>query len=196
MEALFTCFSTLALVSALAVIFAGNPIHSVLFLVLTFFNGSALLVLWDLELYALLFLVVYVGAIAVLFLFVVMMLPIGLTERRAQYFPLGGLLGLLFLLELLTLLGEEVVPPLALGTGESPYVLWHHGLVDRGALELLGLHLYTHGWILVVLAGMILLVAMVGAILLTMDRGSSVARQAVFHQNTRDFTRTVHRIPS
>ena len=98
MNFLFYLFSSLTFISGVMVIQARNPVHSVLFLILVFFNAAGLLVLLGLDFFAMIFLVVYVGAIAVLFLFVVMMLNIKLAEineKRLRYLPIGGLLGIL-----------------------------------------------------------------------------------------------------
>lgn len=111
MNSLFYIFSSFALVSAVMVIQARNPVHSVLFLILVFFNSAGLLLLLGLDFFALIFLVVYVGAIAVLFLFVVMMLSISLAEineKRARYLPIGGALGFLFLLEIFLIIDNDL----------------------------------------------------------------------------------------
>ena len=113
MNTLFYLFASLMLTSGVMVIQSRNPVYSVLFLILVFFHGAALLLLLGLDFFAMTFLVVYVGAIAVLFLFVVMMLNINvaeLQERRLRYLPMGGVLGLLFVLEGLVILDVDLVP--------------------------------------------------------------------------------------
>ena len=188
---LFYMFSSVMLMSGVMVIHSRNPVHSVLFLILVFFNGAGLLLLLHLDFFALLFLVVYVGAIAVLFLFVVMMLQVTLAEvheLRLRYLPVGGLLGVLFLLEMMVILREEMVP---LALPPLPWVQWGTTLEARSTLEALGQVLYGEYVVAFLLASAILLVAMVGAIVLTLEKSLGVQRQAVFEQNTRDFARTV-----
>ena len=110
---LFYLFSSIALISGVMVIRSKNPVHSVLFLILVFCNAAGLLILLHLDFFAMIFLVVYVGAIAVLFLFVVMMLHIKLTEMNEnilRYLPVGGIIGLIFLLEVLLVVENELIP--------------------------------------------------------------------------------------
>ena len=128
-------FSSLALASGILVIRARNPVHSVLFLILVFCQAAGLLLLQNLDFFAMIFLVVYVGAIAVLFLFVVMMLNIKLaeiSERKLRYVPIGGFLGLLFLGEMILIVNNDLIPwlgspemwtPLA-QTSPGPWVSW------------------------------------------------------------------------
>jgi NADH:ubiquinone oxidoreductase subunit 6 (subunit J) len=116
MNFLFYLFSSLALLAGIMVIQARNPVHSVLFLILVFFNVAGLLVLLGLDFFAMIFLVVYVGAIAVLFLFVVMMLNIKLSEineKKLRYLPIGGLLGILFLFEMFLIVDNDLIPLLS-----------------------------------------------------------------------------------
>jgi NADH-ubiquinone oxidoreductase chain 6 len=122
MNSLFYFFSSLALTSGVMVIGSRNPVHSVLFLILVFFNSAGLLVLLELDFFGMIFLVVYVGAIAVLFLFVVMMLNVRVTEmneRRLRYLPIGGLLGFLFLAEIFLIVDNDLIPPLRTHSGEG-----------------------------------------------------------------------------
>lgn len=112
MDTLFYLFSSLTLLSAIMVIQSRNPVHSVLFLILVFLNSAGLLLLLGLDFFAMLFLVVYVGAIAVLFLFVVMMLNVKsaeISEKRLRYLPVGGLLGLLFLVEIVYIVDNDLI---------------------------------------------------------------------------------------
>jgi NADH:ubiquinone oxidoreductase subunit 6 (subunit J) len=194
---LFSFFSSVMLMAAVMVIHARNPVHAVLFLILVFCNGAGLLLLLDLDFFALLFLVVYVGAIAVLFLFVVMMLHPTLAEvqeRRLRYLPVGGLLGLLFLLEMVIIVDTELLPLWAPPSLTLSWTPWMEVLQPRPPLQALGQVLYTEYVVDFLLASGILLVAMVGAILLTLEKSTQVHRQQVFTQNTRDFTRTVRRV--
>lgn len=113
---LFYFFSSLALASGIMVIRSKNPVHSVLFLILVFCNAAGLLILLDLDFFAMIFLVVYVGAIAVLFLFVVMMLHIKLTEMNEnilRYLPVGGIIGIIFLIEVLLVVENDFIPLLS-----------------------------------------------------------------------------------
>ena len=204
MNSLFYLFSSLALTSGVMVIGARNPVHSVLFLILVFFNGAGLLVLLQLDFFAMIFLVVYVGAIAVLFLFVVMMLNVRLTEmneRRLRYLPIGGLLGFLFLAEVFLIVDNDLIPPL--GSREVSLSLFPDLLSPAGwtgwsqlvepltPLEAVGGLIYTYYFYLFLIASLILLVAMIGAIVLTLHKGVNVKRQEVFQQNTREFAKTV-----
>lgn len=204
MNSLFYLFSSLALTSGVMVIGARNPVHSVLFLILVFFNGAGLLVLLQLDFFAMIFLVVYVGAIAVLFLFVVMMLNVRLTEmneRRLRYLPIGGLLGFLFLAEVFLIVDNDLIPPLGsreVSLSLSPDLLspaewtgWSQLVEPLTPLEAVGGLIYTYYFYLFLIASLILLVAMIGAIVLTLHKGVNVKRQEVFQQNTREFAKTV-----
>ena len=114
-QVLFFLFSSLALVCSTMVISSRNPVYSVLFLILVFVNASGLLLLLGLDFFAMLFLVVYIGAIAVLFLFVVMMLNIKiteLTENTLRYLPIGGLIGFIFIIEVLLVVDQDLIPNL------------------------------------------------------------------------------------
>jgi NADH-quinone oxidoreductase subunit J len=189
MEAfLFYLFSTLALLSGWKVVQSENPVHSVLFLVLVFFNAAGLLLLLEAEFLAMLFIVVYVGAIAVLFLFVVMMLQVKLARTSLTgYLPVGGLLFLAFFLEVLVLLEGDLLSPLGgASQGPSPdqWVLQVDALTNA---QILGQVMYTYYFYFFLAASLILLVAMVGAILLTMQVQYNVKRQQIFQQVSRTF---------
>ncbi len=265
MNFLFYLFSSLALTSGVMVIGSRNPVHSVLFLILVFFNSAGLLVLLQLDFFGMIFLVVYVGAIAVLFLFVVMMLNVRLTEmneRRLRYLPIGGLLGFLFLAEVFLIVDNDLIPPLwthsnstLLGNepfpspdfslsrevfGEGSWVSkknsypgavseatliseaapsgksvnggepiyssspeshlpcedlqwtgWSQLVESLTPIEAVGELIYTYYFFLFLVASLILLVAMIGAIVLTLHKGVQVKRQEVFQQNTREFGKTI-----
>jgi NADH-quinone oxidoreductase subunit J len=172
----FYLFSTVLVLSALAVISARNPVHSVLFLILTFFNASGLFVLLGAEFVALILVIVYVGAVAVLFLFVVMMLNINFAELRSEmkrYLPLGLLTGGVLLAELVTLARAWKIA--------APQVM--AGNVTN--TQALGMQLYTDYIYPFQVAGLILLVAMIGAIVLTHRRRPDVRRQKISSQNDR-----------
>ena len=209
------------MVSGIMVIQARNPVHSVLFLILVFFNCAGLLLLLGLDFFALIFLVVYVGAIAVLFLFVVMMLNIKLAEineKKLRYLPIGGVLGFLFLLEIFLIVDNDLIPLVSnsetmislqnssfftakqaflessSNTGfDLSFVQWSQLLYTFSNIEAIGLYIYTYYFLFFLLASLILLVAMIGAIVLTMSKGVSIKRQKVFQQNTREFAETVSR---
>lgn len=265
---LFYIFSSIALVSGVMVIRSKNPVHSVLFLILVFCNAAGLLILLDLDFFAMIFLVVYVGAIAVLFLFVVMMLNIKLTEINEnvlRYLPIGGLIGLIFLFEVLLVVDNDLIPILSnplnsagiesssfsffdfvfykikglfiLFNGNTsttayseyikdldllnnllpmkleetvydltnekflvsnfqsfPYVDWPGKINTITNIEALGQIMYTYFFYFFIMASLILLVAMIGAIVLTMHKGLNVKRQEVFEQNTREFSKTIRKL--
>ena len=198
MNLLFYCFSSFALISGVMVIQSKNPVHSVLFLILVFFNAAGLLILLGLDFFAMIFLVVYVGAIAVLFLFVVMMLHIKLAEmneKRLSYLPVGGFLGLLFLFEIFLIVDNDFIPLLG---GQRMETLTEWGLFVNTLTncEGLGLLIYTFYFYFFLIASLILLVAMIGGIVLTMHKGVHVKRQQVFQQNTREFAKTVTKVES
>ena len=203
MDLLFYCFSSFALISGVMVIQSKNPVHSVLFLILVFFNAAGLLILLGLDFFAMIFLVVYVGAIAVLFLFVVMMLNIKLAEvneKRLRYLPVGGFLGVLFLFEIFLIVDNDLIPLLG-GGANTFYGIAAPALTEWGGflhtltnIEGLGLLIYTFYFYFFLLASLILLVAMIGAIVLTMHKGVHVKRQQVFQQNTREFAKTVGKV--
>lgn len=265
---LFYIFSSIALISGVMVIRSRNPVHSVLFLILVFCNAAGLLILLDLDFFAMVFLVVYVGAIAVLFLFVVMMLNIKLAEIHEnvlRYLPIGGLIGLIFLFEVLLVVDNDLIPVfsqlelpdsftvfsffdilfykikglsilinpnvsfsdymkdlenLKNGSGEYwslpgakpsvdvqwaqpgnlipfqvfhslPYTEWPSKMNTLTNIEALGQLIYTYYFYFFIVASIILLIAMIGAIVLTLHKGGDVKRQEVYEQNTREFAKTV-----
>lgn len=206
MDFLFYLFASTTLISGILVIQARNPIYSVIFLILVFFNASGLLVLLGLDFFAMIFLVVYVGAIAVLFLFVVMMLNIKLAEineKKLRYLPVGGVLGLLFLFEVLILLDNDLIPLLSYNITNQFFETqfaqlqlfdWASELSTSHAINALGNIIYTYYFYFFLMASIILLVAMIGAIVLTMQKNVRVKRQQIFLQNTRDFTKTIRKL--
>lgn len=204
MDFLFYLFSSFALISGVMVIQAKNPVHSVLFLILVFFNSAGLLIMLGLDFFAMIFLVVYVGAIAVLFLFVVMMLNIKLAEineKRLRYLPIGGFLGILFLLEIFVIVDNDLIPLLhdpsvTTGMTNLSLVFTQWAVIKESAnnISALGSIIYTYYFYFFCMASLILLVAMIGAIVLTMHKGVTHKRQQVFQQNTREFAKTVAKI--
>ncbi|MBV6656180.1 MAG: NADH-quinone oxidoreductase subunit J [Devosiaceae bacterium] len=180
----FYLFATITVASAFMVIAARNPVHSVFFLILAFFNSAGLFMLAGAEFLALLLVVVYVGAVAVLFLFVVMMLDVDFAELRQgflQYLPVGALVAIILVLELALILGATVIDAdVALDTGMPM-----PPLEEISNIEALGLVLYTDYVYFFQAAGLILLVAMVGAIVLTLRQREGVKRQVISVQNAR-----------
>lgn len=180
----FYLFAAITVASAFLVIAARNPVHSVFFLILAFFNSAGLFMLVGAEFLALLLVVVYVGAVAVLFLFVVMMLDVDFAELRQgflQYLPIGALIAVILVLELVLVLGATVFDAeVALDTGMPM-----PPLEEVSNIEAIGLVLYTDYVYLFQAAGMVLLVAMVGAIVLTLRHREGVKRQDINVQNAR-----------
>ncbi len=180
----FYLFATVTVFSGLMVISSRNPVHSVLYLILAFFNSAGLFVLLGAEFVAMILVIVYVGAVAVLFMFVVMMLDIDYSELRKgfqQYLPIGGLIGVVLLAELALIgmgwgLGGEVVTDPATGTP---------ALEAMTNTEALGSLIYTKYIFLFQMAGMILLVAMIGAIVLTHRKRPGVKKQNINKQVMR-----------
>jgi NADH-quinone oxidoreductase subunit J len=186
----FYLFAGIAVASGVMVIAARNPVHSVLFLILAFFNAAGLFVLMGAEFLAMILVVVYVGAVAVLFLFVVMMLDIDFVELRqgfVKYLPVGAVVGIILFVELVLIVGSWVLSPLEVRTATDP-ILPFAQVQNTAAL---GLVLYTKYVYLFQAAGMILLVAMIGAIVLTHRSREGVKRQRVQHQLDRDPRHTI-----
>jgi NADH-quinone oxidoreductase subunit J len=178
----FYLFASIVVASAAMVILARNPVHSVLWLILAFFNAAGLMVLLGAEFVAMLLVIVYVGAVAVLFLFVVMMLDIDFAELRAgfvQYFPLGAAIALVLLAELVLGIGAWKAGALELYQRAAPVV------DETPNIEAIGQLLYTRYIFLFEAAGLILLVAMIGAIVLTHRTRGGVRTQNIARQNRR-----------
>ena len=178
----FYLFAAVCVASAVMVIVSRNPVHSVLYLILAFVNASGLFVLMGAEFLAMILVVVYVGAVAVLFLFVIMMLDVDFVELRegfSQYLPLGLVIGCIFLAELLLVGGGWVMNP---GVTKSITAAIPANVSNT---EALGLVLYTKYIHYFQVAGMVLLVAMIGAIVLTLRHKVSVKRQDINVQNAR-----------
>ena len=180
----FYLFAGVCIASAFMVIAAKNPVHSVLFLILAFVNAAGLFVLLGAEFLAMILIVVYVGAVAVLFLFVVMMLDVDFAELRQvflNYLPVGAFVGIVVLLELLLVVGTWVIAPGAPKAITAPIP----PLETVTNTEALGLVLYTRYIYYFQAAGIILLVAMVGAIVLTLRHKERVKRQDMAAQVRR-----------
>jgi NADH-quinone oxidoreductase subunit J len=182
----FYLFATIAVAAGAMVIVARNPVHAVLFLILAFFNAAGLFVLLGAEFLAMILVVVYVGAVAVLFLFVVMMLDVDFAELRAGFIknaPLGALIGLVLLAELILVLGVGLVDPRALAAPSAPIPSAASGITNT---EAIGRVLYTRYVYFFQAAGLILLIAMIGAIVLTLRHKQGVKRQLIARQVARD----------
>jgi NADH-ubiquinone oxidoreductase chain 6 len=255
---LFSLFSGISLIAGIMVIRAKNPVHSVLFLILVFCSTSGLLLLLGLDFFALVFLVVYVGAIAVLFLFVIMMLNIKLTEiteNILRYLPIGGLIGIIFIFEVLLVVDNDLIPLIfsdklfikeisffsyiniflsywlipsfiALFKGKisiaswiedfsffhsdlklidsisinldslkiNSYIEWTNQIQNLSNIEMVAQLIYTHYVYYFLMASLVLLVAMIGAITLTMHKSVTVKRQDAFLQNAREFSTAIHKL--
>jgi NADH-quinone oxidoreductase subunit J len=180
----FYLFAAIAVAAAAMVVSARNPVHSVLFLILTFFTTAGLFVLIGAEFLAMILVVVYVGAVAVLFMFVVMMLDINFVELREgflQYLPVGVLVGIILLVELLMVLGTATMTPEVMAAGTEPIP----DLAQRQNTAALGDVIYTKYIYLFQTAGMILLIAMIGAIVLTLRQRPGVRKQVIARQLAR-----------
>ena len=184
----FYAFSFMAISAAAMVVFSRNPVFSVLFLILTFFSAAGLFILLGAEFLAMMLIVVYVGAVAVLFLFVVMMLDINFTELRqglVRYLPIGALIGLLLVAEVILALVTRHAAETALPAAPMPAV------AQLSNTHALGQILYTQYFYLFQAAGLILLLAMVGAIVLTHRSRPGVRRQDISHQIARQAKDTI-----
>ena len=195
-NALFFTFFGVSLISALLIITVKNSIYSVFFLVLNFLTAAGLLFLLECEFLALLFLIIYVGAIAVLFLFVIMMLDLKIVEEDKDFFkyiPVGSLIGGLFLVEISTVivsffrpksysinhLGQEFT---------NIYTNWYTKIDFFTDINVLGQILYTYYIVQFIVAGFILLIALIGTVVLTSSNSyQSIKQQSVFKQISRDY---------
>ena len=178
----FYVFAGVCIASAAMVILSKNPVHSVLFLILAFVNAAGLFVLMGAEFLAMILIVVYVGAVAVLFLFVVMMLDVDFAELREgflTYLPIGGVIVFIFLFELLLVLGAWVIGPQVVRTSPIPNL---DAVTNTAAL---GQVLYTRYIYYFQIAGVVLLIAMIGAIVLTLRHKPNVRRQNIADQVAR-----------
>ena len=187
-EMIFYFFSSIIVLAALLVVMSRNPVHSVLWLILAFFGSSGLFILLGAEFLALILMIVYVGAVAVLFMFVVMMLNINFSELRSgftRYLPVGLLIGLVLFVEL-NLVFSDWIPDNSL----KPRI---QSMTDTNIenTKQLGLVLYTDFILYFQLAGIILLIAMIGAIVLTHQKKRSIKRQDILTQIYRDPERAI-----
>ena len=179
----FWLFAIAACIAGFGVVLSKNPVHSVLWLILAFLSAAGLFVLQGAEFVAMLLVIVYVGAVAVLFLFVVMMLDVDFAALRgefARYLPLGLMMGLVMLALLGAAFGGWTIAPGAESLRTAPIV---ENTLNTNAL---GMVLYDRYLLAFQIAGLILLVAMIGAILLTLRHRKDVKRQDVLTQMWRD----------
>jgi len=182
---MFYIFAALAVASGVLVVSSRNPVHSVLFLIVAFFNAAGLFVLIGAEFLAMILVVVYVGAVAVLFLFVVMMLDVDFAELRQgflQYLPIGVVVGVVFLIELVLVVGTWAIAPNVSQAIASPIP----PIASTSNTEALGHVLYTRYVYFFQAAGVVLLVAMIGAIVLTLRHKPAVKRQSISDQVARN----------
>jgi NADH-quinone oxidoreductase subunit J len=187
---MFYVFAALAVASGVLVVSSRNPVYSVLFLIVAFFNAAGLFVLIGAEFLAMILVIVYVGAVAVLFLFVVMMLDIDFVQLRSgfvRYLPIGALVGFILLAELVLVIGSWVVAP---GVPNAAAVSAVGG-VSLSNTRALGDILYTRYLFAFQAAGLILLVAMIGAIVLTLRHRADVRRQSIAAQLARTRAQSV-----
>jgi len=193
LDIIFYSFASLAVLSAVAVVVSGNPVHSVLFLILVFAMSAGVLMLVQAEFLAIVYIVVYVGAIAVLFLFVVMMLNVRLSELKGSgisYVPLGLIVAFVLFLELYYVVRGDLVA----GEGGEEYVSWGSMVQSVSNVEVLSEVLYTYYVYYFLLAGLVLFVAMVGAIVLTLHHKADVRRQDVYRQVGRSYSSGVVKV--
>ena len=181
----FYIFASVAVVSALFVVLSRNPVHSVLWLILAFFSAAGMMVLMGAEFVAMLLVIVYVGAVMVLFLFVVMMLDVDFAELKrglADYLPLGALIGFMLVVELGLVFGHwafaDAAPDIRAAVAPAP--------ADIPNTQALGLILYDDYILAFQLAGLVLLVAMIGAIVLTLRHRTDIKRQNILEQMYRE----------
>jgi len=175
----FYLLAFVAIAAAFMVVAARNPVHSVMFLIVTFFSAAGLFILMGAEFLALLLVMVYVGAVAVLFLFVVMMLDVDFVELKQgflQYLPIGVIVAII-------LLAEMIMVGAAYFTGETKALATYQG--DKSNLERFGEVLYTDYAFFFEAAGLVLLVAMIGAIVLTLRERDGVRKQDITEQVSR-----------
>ena len=189
----FYLFAIMTVAAAVMVVSARNPVHSVLFLILTFVAAAGLFLLAGAEFLALILIVVYVGAVAILFLFVVMMLDLNSTTLRegvAEYLPIGAVIGLILLAELVTVTGGWIATPEVEAVRSLPVVA---GVTNT---EALGQVIYTDYVYLFQASGLVLLVAMIGTIMLTHRKRPDVRKQVIARQLARGRTVEVKKVSS
>ena len=176
---LFYLFSSLAVISSLMVIRSENPVHSVLFLILAFFNAAGLLLLLEVEFLAMLFIIVYVGAVVVLFLFVVMMLNIKASHEPRdvlKYLPVGTLIGLIFLLEIFLVVDGNLISLLNPSDASPAIMEWSQKVDQITNVEALGQIMYTYYFYFFLAASIILLVSILASAITKLKQTLDVSR--------------------
>nr|YP_010338895.1 NADH dehydrogenase subunit 6 [Pulvinaster venetus]UNJ18967.1 NADH dehydrogenase subunit 6 [Pulvinaster venetus] len=190
---IFYYFSSFCIICSLMVILSNNPVHSVLFLILTFCNVAGLLFLLGAEFLALMFIIIYVGAISVLFLFVVMMLNIRIKQKRkySVILPLGFFISFILLFQLLLLLDIDFIFLKSLNYNikffKKFYIIWYDIIYTLTNIEIIGFILYIECSYLFIVCSLILLVAMIGAIVLTLHQRTDIKKQDLGLQLSRRF---------
>jgi NADH-quinone oxidoreductase subunit J len=193
MDFYFHLFAALALFTAILVISSTNPIHSVFFLILVFLNSSALLFSLQIDFLAFIILIIYVGAIAVLFLFVVMMLHLNLFtlhDNLFRYLPIGSFLAIFFLLHFFYIANTFTYIPNSL----PQFIQWNQLLFINNSTYLFGNILYTHYWTYFIMCGLLLFIAMIGVIVLTFHQSIPNKKQDIHVQLSIPFQNTVYLI--
>ena len=199
-EFLFFITSSIILTSAIVVVSAKNPIHSLLLMILVFINVVYGLFCLEIEFLAISFVIVYIGAVSVLFLFVVMMLNIKIIELNNElihYFPIGSLIGLIFFFNIfLMLLKSNLIPLLNLNFFDQFFLInWFNIIENTSNIEVMGSLIYTYYFYFFMLSAIILLVAMVGAIVLTAEnKDVNIYSQEIFHQLSRNSNKAFFKI--
>jgi len=194
----FSLFSFLSVIFSFFVIISKNPVHSILSLILVFFNAASLLIILKAEFLAMLLVIVYVGAVAVLFLFVIMMLNvklISLTTSIYRYLPIFCFFGFIFFFEFLMLFYADLVSVNInyLYLFDNNFIeQWRLSLFHVGNVVVLGHLLYTYYSYLFILSGVILLVSMIGAISLTLHKRNDVKKQIIYKQIERAFSTSIN----
>ena len=189
---LFYLFAFLIISSSFLVIYSRNPIHSILFLILVFAGSSGLLLMIQADFLAMMFIVVYVGAIAVLFLFVIMMLNvkiIELNENLISYLPISSFIMFIFIGQVVVLIDKNFLFDLTPFTSYNNWILLY---LQSSNIELIGEIIYTYFFQLFLITGVILLIAMIGPIVLTLSHTKYVLRQNIYEQNARKWRETVN----
>lgn len=187
---LFYFFNSFMIISAIMVVSATNAVYSIFFLILVFVNATFIMFLLNTEFLALTIILVYIGAVAVLFLFVVMMLDIKQIDKKEKnvffFLPINIVIGFIILMTIYLILFKDLTFNLTSINPELIYLNWINLITPFSNIELIGQFLYTYGFLYFIQAGLILLLAMIGAIVLTMQTGQVIRRQHISEQVSRN----------
>lgn len=187
---LFYFFNSFMIISAIMVISSTNAVYSIFFLILVFVNATFILFLLNAEFLALTIILVYIGAVAVLFLFVVMMLDIKQIDKKEKniffFLPINLIIGFIILITIYLILFKDLTFNLTSINNDLIYLDWINLITPFSNIELIGQFLYTYGFFYFIQAGLILLLAMIGAIVLTMQSGQIIKRQHISEQVSRN----------